>query len=102
MNIRCLGILAALLIAAPAARALPAPIAALPATVTVPVLAAADVQGPDSGLDRRAIFEILCGGMALPDPALRAHLWRVAGSLAARSWTPPRVTVRIVVSPPAR
>jgi hypothetical protein len=50
-------------------------------------------------LSRQAIFEILCGGMEAPrDGALASHLWNVAGSLAERGWTPPKVTVRVVAS----
>jgi hypothetical protein len=56
---------------------------------------------PSAPLDRTAIFEILCGGAA-PEPGLSAHLWTVAGRLAERDWTPPRVTVRVVVSDIAR
>jgi hypothetical protein len=47
------------------------------------------------------IFEILCGGMEPGDNALTAHLWRIAESLAQRSWTPPTVSVRSVARPAA-
>ena len=57
---------------------------------------------PQSELDRSAIFQILCGGAMLQDVAVQAHLWQVAGSLAERSWTPPRVTVRVVVDSSGR
>ncbi|MFN8178265.1 MAG: hypothetical protein U0167_10060 [bacterium] len=53
-------------------------------------------------LDRNAIFQILCGGAMLQDVTVQNHLWRVAGSLAERSWTPPRVTVRVVVDSSGR
>jgi len=46
---------------------------------------------------REDIFRILCGGVVPEDSALADHLWQVAGSLARRDWTPPRVTVRSVV-----
>ena len=63
------------------------------------LLALAAAPSAEQPLDRNAIFEILCGGTKVRDPALAAHLWNVAGSLAARHWTPPRVTVRVVVGP---
>ena len=66
------------------------------------LLPAASPAGEVSALDREAIFAILCGGMPAIEPELRAHLWKVAGSLAAKPWTPPTVKVRIVVGPPAR
>ncbi len=69
-------------------------------TTLVPLVVAPslvpDAAVPGAVLDQRAIFEILCGGAAVASPRLHAHLWQVAGSLAARSWTPPRVTVRVV------
>jgi len=52
-------------------------------------------------LDQGSIFRILCGGLPDADIALSRHLWQVAGTLADSSWTPPRVTVRVVVSDPA-
>ncbi len=52
------------------------------------------------GLCQEEIFEILKGGGALSDPGLLEHLWRVAGSLACRDWTPPAVTIRVVVASP--
>lgn len=53
------------------------------------------------GLDQGSIFRILCGGPPTTDTALSTHLWQMAGTLADSSWTPPRVTVRVVVSDPA-
>ena len=32
-----------------------------------------------------------------PDSEVSKHLWRVAGSLAASGWNPPRVTIEVVV-----
>ena len=76
----------------------PAEAAGLPLSPQLVLLSAAAPDGAtETDLDQRAIFDILCGGMTLRDPDLQAHLWRVAGSLAARHWTPPKVTVRVVV-----
>lgn len=82
----------------------PAPAATQPAAQATPTRAAAQAVPPASraALDRSAIFEILCGGATLQDVGLREHLWRVAGSLSERSWTPPRVTVRMVVDSSAK
>jgi hypothetical protein len=55
-------------------------------------------QTEKDGLCREEIFEVLKGGAALQDPLLLDHLWQVAGSLACRNWSPPRVTIRVVVS----
>lgn len=52
-------------------------------------------------LDQGAIFRILCGGVTQADAGLSQHLWTVAGSLADGQWTPPKVTIRVVVSDPA-
>lgn len=46
---------------------------------------------------QREIYRILQGGSPVADADLADHLWRVAGSLATRNWTPPRVTVSVVV-----
>lgn len=54
-----------------------------------------------SALDQGTIFRILCGGAPTPDAALSSHLWQMAGTLADSAWTPPRVTLRVVVSDPA-
>jgi hypothetical protein len=54
-----------------------------------------------TALDQGAIFSILCGGLPMTDRALSHHLWQMAGSLADSSWTPPRVTVHVVVSEPS-
>lgn len=93
------------------AAALPAAALARPADPhTPPAPAVAQpahpaTQGPTSApaaasreLDRRAIFDILRGGAMLQDVGFEQHLWSVAGSLAAQSWTPPVVTVRMVVA----
>jgi len=89
----------------------PAPAAPLAAASGTLVLSTAQASesvvistAPASELARQEIFEILCGGMVPKDSALAEHLWKVAGSLALRGWTPPRVTVRTVVraSEPAR
>ena len=85
----------ALLLAAPAATAAPL----LLGTASSGTVLAAGVARDGNALDRTAIFEVLCGGKSVRDPKLREHLWRVAGSLAAKSWTPPQVTVRVVVRP---
>ena len=66
------------------------------------LLPAAASEREAAALDREAIFAILCSGLPSMDPGLRAHLWKVAGSLASRPWTPPTVTVRVVVGPPSR
>jgi hypothetical protein len=91
---RLASVLVLLLALAPAAHASPA----APAPSATTLLAAAAAPASASSLDRAAIFEILCGGLTGPDPGLRAHLWQVAGSLASRRWTPPQVTVRVVVT----
>jgi hypothetical protein len=82
----------------------PPPAAASPhaGTSSPPKDAAPAPAVPKSELDRSAIFQILCGGAMLQDVAVQAHLWQVAGSLAERSWTPPRVTVRVVVDSSGR
>lgn len=72
-----------------------APAGASPAPVVVAPAAPAAAEARPV-LDQRAIFEILCGGATSPSPHLSEHLWRVAGSLAAQSWTPPQVRVRVV------
>ena len=103
MMARVASALALLLALTSASVAAPVQLLALPVPASWPVfLAAAAPSNEGAALDREAIFAILCGGMPLVDPALRAHLWQVAGSLAAKSWTPPTVTVRVVVNPPLR
>ena len=72
----------------------------LPARVQKTALAGPEPSIPD-GLDRHQIFEILQGGVAIDDVDLADHLWRVAGSLAARGWKPPQVKVSVVVREPA-
>jgi len=67
--------------------------------IGLPPAPAVSTAAAAKSFDRAAIFHVLCGGEKPENDALRAHLWRVAGSLAARGWTPPRVTVRIVVAP---
>lgn len=64
-----------------------------------PLLLQGSTTTPAQELDRESIYRILCGGETAPDPSLRAHLWKVAGSLASRSWVPPKVTIRVVVQP---
>ena len=54
--------------------------------------------GRVAALDQGAIYHILCGGLAMEDTPLSAHLWEVAGSLANGNWKPPKVTIRVVVS----
>jgi hypothetical protein len=83
--------IALLLVTASAVEAAPP---ALPSSVPVIVTPGPTPQRPI--LDQRAIFEILCGGAVASSPRLHDHLWQVAGSLAARRWTPPQVTVRVV------
>lgn len=90
-----------ILLAAPAAPAAPASLLGAAAPVAVPALVG-PVSVATPSFDRNAIFEILCGGRSVLEPALRAHLWQVAGSLADRGWTPPQVTVRVVVRTPGR
>lgn len=51
-------------------------------------------------LDQGAIYRILCGGSVEADTGLSRHLWAMAGHLAAGEWTPPKVTIRVVVSDP--
>ena len=82
----------------------PAPVARQPAAQATPTHTAAQSLPLASRAvsDRRAIFEILCGGATLQDVGVRQHLWRVAGSLSERSWIPPRVTVRMVVDSSAK
>lgn len=55
-----------------------------------------------AGLDQAEIYEILCGGKVVRDPRLSDHLWTVAGSLAEKAWTPPEMTIHVVVSEPAK
>jgi hypothetical protein len=95
--------LAALLVAflgAPAASgtafAEEAPAASQPAPAAEK--APAEKGSESRGLCREEIFEILKGGAPLNDPGLITHLWNVAGSLACRNWTPPKVTVNVVVA----
>jgi hypothetical protein len=94
--------------AGPVSAAAVAPVVAQPAVLAdgAPALAVVSFAGTrspasarsrESSLDRRTIFEILCGGSEPSDPDLTEHLWRVAESLAERGWTPPTVTVRTVV-----
>jgi hypothetical protein len=52
----------------------------------------------EASLRPEEIFEILKGGADPSDPGLIAHLRRVAESLARGHWTPPRVTVQVVVT----
>ncbi len=53
-------------------------------------------------LSRQAeIYLILRGGAPVQNEELRAHLWRLAGSLAAKNWTPPQTQVRVIVQNPA-
>ncbi len=74
-----------------------APVAASETTAPdrAPRAESSRVVGP---LTQQAIFEILCGGMEAQEGALARHLWDVAGSLADRGWTPPKVTVRVVAA----
>lgn len=58
---------------------------------------AASSSLPHEALRRAEIFRILQGGSSVTDAALAEHLWVVAGSLARTGWTPPRVTVHVVV-----
>jgi hypothetical protein len=67
------------------------------ADVQVRIPAAAVPSLPHEALRRAEIFRILQGGTSVTDAALAEHLWAVAGSLARSGWTPPRVTVRVVV-----
>ena len=95
---------AALALAAGTSPALAAPLATAPSgAVVLSTARSAEsvvVSRPVSGVPtRQKSFEILCGGMVPQDSALADHLWRVAGRLALRNWTPPRVTVRSVGSP---
>jgi hypothetical protein len=100
--------LSAALGAALALAAGPSPASAAPlAIVSSAPVVQSTARGEDSvavsrpltaELARQEIFEILCGGVLPEDSALAEHLWQVAGSLARRAWTPPRVTVRSVVS----
>jgi len=96
------GVLLAALVAAPAASS--------PADASSPSQPAdvqtADVQVripsvpssmPHEALRRADIFRILQGGSSVTDAALAEHLWEVAGSLARTGWTPPRVTVQVIV-----
>lgn len=101
MKVRILLALALAAFALPAAAA-PVQLLGAPVFRGMPLLlagAAPADASPATSLDRPAIFAILCGGAPASDPQLRAHLWKVAGSLAARPWTPPRVTVRVVSTP---
>jgi hypothetical protein len=70
------------------------------ADVQVRIPAAAVASLPHEALRRAEIFRILQGGTAVTDAALAEHLWVVAGSLARTGWTPPRVTVQVVVKEP--
>jgi hypothetical protein len=47
------------------------------------------------------IYLILRGGAPVRNEELRTHLWRLAGSLAAKDWTPPQVQVRVIVQNPS-
>jgi hypothetical protein len=62
-----------------------------------PVAAPAAVAGKADPVRQREIFQILQGGALLEDASLADHLWRVAGSLALRDWSPPRVQIHVVV-----
>src|SRR5262245_25246097 len=75
----------------------PAPAVAQPARPATPAPTSAPAA-TNRELDRRAIYDILRGGAMLQDVGVEQHLWNVAGSLAAQSWTPPVVTVRMVVA----
>lgn len=88
----------ALLAPAPAA-ASPMRLLGAPAPGGAALLLLGSTSAPAGELDREAIYRILCGGETAPEPSLRAHLWKVAGSLASRSWVPPKVTIRVVVQP---
>jgi hypothetical protein len=94
-------LLAALALATGFSPALGAPLATAPGALvltTAPAGPSVVVSAaPVAELAQQEIFEILCGGMVPQDSALAEHLWKVAGSLARRGWTPPTVTVRSVV-----
>ena len=96
------GIVTAALLAAPVA----SPAADARSASQTPEVQTADVQVhiapvpssmPHEALRRAEIFRILQGGESVTDAALAEHLWTVAGSLARTGWTPPRVTVQVVV-----
>lgn len=100
------GILTAALLAAPAASpAADAGSATPPAdvqTANVQVhIASLPSAMPHEALRRAEIFRILQGGASVTDAALAEHLWTVAGSLARTGWSPPRVTVQVVVKDPS-
>jgi hypothetical protein len=106
MLIRVASTLALLLALASPAVAAPVQLLGMPSTASwsllLPAGAPAAPDRQEARLDRETIFAILCGGLPAVDPGLKAHLWKVAGSLAAKPWTPPTVKVRVVVGPPAR
>lgn len=100
MLARSLTTLALLLALAAPAAASPVRLLGTPGPGAWPVLLLGGATArTESALDREAIYAILCGGQPAADPSLRAHLWKVAGSLATRSWIPPKVTIRVVVQP---
>ncbi len=101
MSVRTFAVAAsfvALLLLSPAP-ASASPMRLLGASAPGQLLLLGTAPAPAGELDRETIFRILCGGETSPDPSLRAHLWKVAGSLASRSWVPPKVTIRVVVQP---
>ncbi len=73
----------------------PVPVVA-PTALLEPAVSPAAVSSFE--LRRNEIFAALRGGDPALEVAVAAHLWNLAGRLAASEWSPPRMNVEVVVS----
>ncbi|HET9888343.1 MAG TPA: hypothetical protein VFR10_12630 [bacterium] len=73
--------------------------AAVPVSKTSQTAATASMLPTDDPFEARRfeIFQILRGGDMVLEEDVNAHLWRLASSLAATEWKPPRVHIEVAV-----